>query len=73
MWVPSLDLEDPLKEDTATYSSILTWRIPWTEEPGGLQSMGSPRARQGRSDLAHTQVSVNHNSLDVFRKQNSTL
>ena len=33
--------EDPLEEDMATYSSILAWRIPWTEEPGGLQSMGS--------------------------------
>ena len=33
--------EDPLKEGMATHSSILAWRIPWTEEPGGLQSMGS--------------------------------
>ena len=33
--------EDPLEEDMATHSSILVWRIPWTEEPGGLQSMGS--------------------------------
>ena len=38
--VPSLGLEDPLKEEMATRSSILTWRIPWTEKPGGLQSMG---------------------------------
>ena len=35
-----LDWEDPLKEDMATHSSILTWRIPWTEEPGGLHSIG---------------------------------
>ena len=35
--------EDPLEEETATHSSILAWRIPWTEEPGGLQSMGSQR------------------------------
>ena len=35
-----LDWEDPLEKDMATYSSILAWRIPWTEEPGGLQSMG---------------------------------
>ena len=35
--------EDPLKEVMATHSSILVWRIPWTEEPGGLQSMGSQR------------------------------
>ena len=36
----SLDQEDPLEKETATHSSILVWRIPWTEEPGGLQSMG---------------------------------
>ena len=39
-WVRSLGWEDPLEKETATYSSILAWRIPWTEEPGGLQSMG---------------------------------
>ena len=38
-WVPSLDWEDPLEEGMATCSSILDWRIPWTEEPDGLQSM----------------------------------
>ena len=37
----SLGQEDPLEEGMATHSSILAWRIPWTEEPGGLQSMGS--------------------------------
>ena len=36
-------LEDPLEEGMATYSSILAWRIPWTEKPGRLQSMGLPR------------------------------
>ena len=41
MWVRSLGWEDPLqKEETATHSSILAWEIPWTEVPGGLQSMG---------------------------------
>ena len=44
-WVQSLDWEDPLEKDMATHSSILAWRIPWTEEPGGLQSMGSQRVR----------------------------
>ena len=39
-WVQSLDQEDPLEEEMATHSSVLAWRIPWTEEPGGLQSMG---------------------------------
>ena len=38
-WVQSLDWEDPLEEGMATHLSILAWRIPWTEEPGGLQSM----------------------------------
>ena len=42
-WVQSLSQEDLLEEEMATYSSILSWRIPWTEEPGGLQSMGSQR------------------------------
>ena len=45
MWVRSLDWEDPLEEGMATHSSILAGRIPWTEESGGLQSMGSQRAR----------------------------
>ena len=40
MWVHSLDGEDSLEEEMATHSSILAWRIPWAEEPGGLQSMG---------------------------------
>ena len=43
MWVPSLCWEESLGKGTATHSSILTWRIPWTEEPGRLQSMGSQR------------------------------
>ena len=42
-WVRSLGREDPLKKEMATHSSILAWRIPWTEEPGGLQSMESQR------------------------------
>ena len=40
-WVPSLGWKDPLEKEMATHSSILAWRIPWTEDPGGLQSMGS--------------------------------
>ena len=44
MPVRSLGREDPLEEEMATYSSILAWEIPWAEEPGGLQSMGSQRA-----------------------------
>ena len=41
MWVRSLGREDPLEKKMTTHSSILAWRTPWTEEPGGQQSMGS--------------------------------
>ena len=44
--VRSLSQEDPLEEGMTTHSSILAWRIPWTEEPGGLQSMGSQSQTQ---------------------------
>ena len=43
--VRSLGWEDPLEKEMATHSSILAWKTPWTEKPGGLQSMGSPRVR----------------------------
>ena len=46
MWetrIQSLGQEDPLEKEMAAHSSILAWRIPWTEEPGGLQSLGSQR------------------------------
>ena len=42
-WVPSLGWEDSLEEGTATHASILAWRIPWTEEPSGLSSLGLQR------------------------------
>ena len=42
-WVQSLGREDPLEKEMATHSSILAWRIPWMEEPGGLKFMGSQR------------------------------
>ena len=45
MWVQSLGREDLLEKEMATHSSILAWEIPWTEEPGGLQSTGSLRMR----------------------------
>ena len=48
----SLDSEDPLKDGTAIHSSTLAWRIPWTEEPGGLQSVGSQRVRHDWSNVA---------------------
>ena len=52
--VQSLGREDPMEKDVATLSSILAWRIPWTEEPGGLQSIGSQRVGHSWSDLAGT-------------------
>ena len=47
MWVRSLEREDRLEEEMATHSSILAWKIPWTEELGGLQALGSHRVGQG--------------------------
>ena len=48
MQVQSLGQKDPLEKRMATHSSILAWRIPWTEEPGGRQSMGSQRVDHNR-------------------------
>ena len=47
IWVRSLGQKDALEKEMATHSNILAWRIPWTEEPGGLQSMGLQRVRHG--------------------------
>ena len=52
--VPSLGQKGPLEEGMATHSNVLAWRIPWTEEPGGLQSMGSQRVRHTEA-TDHTQ------------------
>ena len=54
MWVRSLDGEDPMEEGMATHSNILAWRIPWTEEPGWLQSTGLQGVGHDWSDLACT-------------------
>ena len=60
MWVWSPGWEDPLQEEMATHSSILAWKIPWTEEPGGLQSIGSQRVRyKWVAEHVHTQNNVN--------------
>ena len=52
--VPFLGQEDPLEKEMAIHSSILAWRIPWTEEPGGLQSMGLQRVRYDEVINTHT-------------------
>ena len=56
MWVRSLGWEDPLEEEMADHSSILAWKIPWTEEPGRLQSIESQKVRQDVATVnTHTQ------------------
>ena len=65
--VRSLGQEDPLEKGIATYSSILAWRIPWTEEPGGLQSMGLQRVRHG---LATSLMKVKEESEKAGLKLN---
>ena len=56
MRVQSLSWEDHLEEGMTPHSSILAWKIPWTEEPGGLQYTGPEKSRTRLSDLAHTQL-----------------
>ena len=56
--VQSLGQKDPLEEDMAPHSSILAWGIPWTEEPGGLQSMGSQRVTRLKQLSTHAQQCV---------------
>ena len=63
MQVQSLGGEDPLEEEMATDSSILAWKIPWTEEPGGPQSIGSQSIRQ---DWVHTHVTFLFSSVQLL-------
>ena len=65
--VPSLGWEDPLEEEMATHSSILAWRIPWTEEPGGLQSMGLQRARLNQLSTAMEMSIILKDLLKICR------
>ena len=63
-------------EGKATHSSIFAWRIPWTKEPDGLQSMGSQRVGHDRSDLAHTCMCVHthtHGCVCMHMKKPSVL
>ena len=66
MWVQPLGWEDPLEEEMATHSSYLTWRIPWIEEPGGLQSVGSQRVRHnlaGQQQIPTVPFSLIHDFI----------
>ena len=61
------DQEDPLEKEMETHSCILAWRIPWTEEPGRLQSMGPQRVGHYRSDLACTHGALADSSPDLLK------
>ena len=67
-WVPSLGQEDPLQKEMATHFSILAWRTPWTEEPGGLQSMELQRVVECKA----TEFSVFSLSFSHFHLQPSS-
>ena len=67
LWVRFLGQEDPLEEGTATHSSILAWRIPWTEGPGGLQSMGSQSQTWLKRLRKHTQRANTSRTLSTHR------
>ena len=63
--VQSLGWEDPLEKGMAAHSSILAWRIPWTEDPGKLQSMGSQRVRHNRANNTTTSDAMNKQSAGM--------
>ena len=63
MQVQSLGREDPLEKVMATNSNIFAWRVPRTEEPGGLQSMGSQRVRHDWSNSTHTHIYIHYSAL----------
>ena len=65
-WVRSLDQEDPLEKEIAICSSILAWEIPWTEEPGGPQSMGSQKCQTQLSNQTTASSMHNHTVASVF-------
>ena len=69
----SLDWEDPLEEEMETHSRLLAWKIPWTEEPGGLQSMGSQRAGHDRAHLATLTHMLQSSTRNIHTLQNTTL
>ena len=67
-WVQSLGGEDPLEKEMAILSSILAWQTPWTEEPGGLQSMRSQRVRHHLT-TEHTQMPQLRPSTVILKKK----
>ena len=71
-WVRSLGQEDPLEGEMATHSSVLAWRIPGREEPGGLQSMRSHRVRLNRRMSASTSTSITEMFSSLLRVPGET-
>ena len=71
-WVQSLNWEDPLEKGMATHSSILAWRIPWTEKRGRLQSMGSQRAGHNWATNATTIYKINNPQGPIHTTENYT-
>ena len=73
-WVRSLVQDDPLEERMATLSSILAWRIPWTEESGGLQSMGLQRIRHDSTCVhTHTHTAMVAETVKLLRDKSLLL
>ena len=73
-WVRSQGREDPLEKEMATHSSILAWEIPWTEEPGELQSMGSQKSRTWFSNWTTTTKFKNtYICIDIFNEKNYSI
>ena len=70
MQVQSLGWEDALEEEMATHSSFIAWEIPWTEEPGGLQSVGSKRVGHDRAIEHHTQMQSSFSRTGDLRMNN---
>ena len=72
IWVRSLDQDDPLEKEMATPSSVLAWEIPWTEEPGGLQSMGSKRVEHDLVTKQHQEfIAVSPSPCTIYIYVNS--
>ena len=70
-WVRPLGREAPLEEGTATHSGTLAWRIPWTEEPGGLQSMALQRVGKGQNGSAHAHTCAPDSMLPLTGERDS--
>ena len=68
MWIQSLDWKDPLEEEMATHPSILAWKIPWTEEPGRLQSVGLKESDMNEYTHIHCPYFIHCSSFGAIHK-----